>query len=518
MSQDLAADPTGFLSLGLSPKLVDLLVERKIDAPTEIQRQLIPQVLAGRDCRAITRTGSGKTNAYLLPLLQMVRPGEGLQALILLPTREVAAQAQRNLERHAQVFPLYVRVATSSRGRPVHPPRERDQERRPGAVPDILLGTPGAIRGLARHEKLDLSTVRVVVLDEADSLLEGSSPEAIQELINHAAAERQIIIFASEFDETLTALADRNQRDPVLVEAQPQSTPIADVDQRVLPVAPDRRYEAVMGLLKHEHCKAVCVFAAHDNDAEKLAHRLARAGIEPRWLNGQRLDDRRPPRRDERRGRDGRHEGGREGGRDGGREGGGRHHPPTVYLSIDPAPRRLSATMLTHAVHLDLPRNPDVYAERIERCARLNRRGFSMLLLTPRDAETLALVEARVGKALTPYSPEWARGFGPNEPREETRGRGGRREGRGGERRERPPASAGHAAGGVHGAPVTHVSPTQAERPCSQRLLQPMRRNAEIEAAGIPPLPRTLGSRFRPAKSTREGKPKFARGLPRRWR
>lgn len=513
MSQDVAADPTGFLSLGLSPKLVDLLVERKIDAPTEIQRQLIPQVLAGRDCRAITRTGSGKTNAYLLPLLQMVRPGEGLQALILLPTREVAAQAQRNLERHSREFPLRVRVATSSRGRPVQPPRDRDGERLTGGTPNILLGTPGAIRGLARHEKLDLSTVRILVLDEADSLLEGSSPEAIQELINHASPDRQIIIFAAEFDETLTALADRNQRDPVLVEAQPQSTPMAEVDQRVLSVAPDRRYEAVMGLLKHEHCKAVCIFAAHDNDAEKLAHRLERAGIEARWLNGQRLDERRPPRRDDRRGRD-RHEDRR--------DGGSRHHAPTVYLSIDPAPRRLSATMLTHAVHLDLPHNPDVYVERVERCARLNRRGFSLLLLTPRDAETLALVEARIGKTLTPYSPEWARGFGPNEPREEPRGRSGRHDGRGDGRRGRPPETAAAAsapAGAVRSAPVSHVSPAvQHETPCSQRLLQPLRRNAEIEAAGIRPLPRTLGSRFRPAKSSREGKPKFARGLPRRWR
>lgn len=439
-----------FQDLGLEPGVIAALQRLKIDAPTEIQKRVIPLIFEGKDVLARATTGAGKTNAYLLPIIQRTTPGQGLRALILQPTRALALQLEKNLRRVAgEPAP---RTAVAAGGRRDHA-RYDPLARRP----DVLIATPRAAAALVRRGQQDWSTVGLFVIDEADAILDEHGSEPLRRI--HAAFDHdhQTVVFASELNDDVRALADDVLRAPVETAADPATPRAFAAEQGYFVVEPEARFDVLVTFCKQSKPKLAIVFANTEQHARDLTRRLDRARISSRWI-GERRPRRRPAPR-ERPARRARSE---------------------VIVAHDPAPRRLSTIPASHLLHYELPDDVDVCIRRLEQAARLRKDGVVIAFVQPDEHEYVEKLEQRLGKPLqhleTPRRPSHRRG-------EST-----------------PQAS-----------PSSEGPPPEPNSKNAGRLSQPLRRDDELEARGVHPPPRTLGSRFR---TSRRSKPLRRPGSP----
>lgn len=445
---------TGFEELGLEPTLIAALERLKLDAPTEIQRRVIPAVMEGRDCLARATTGAGKTNAYLLPILQRVVPGSGLQALVIQPTRSLALQLERNLGRFAPERPLQTAVAAGGR-------RAQNQPDPLAAAPDVLIATPRGAAELVAHAQHDWSTIRTLVVDEVDAILDDRGPEHLRQI--HAALdhEHQTILIAGNLNQPVRALAEELLRDPFEADVPPGPPRAAAAAQRYFEVDRREKFDALVSFCKQKSPRLAIVMVNAERDARDLAERLERMRISCRWIGA-----RRRPMREDQRGRQ------------------PRHPRSEVIIANDPAPRRLSTIPASHLLHYELPENLDVYMRRLEQSARLRKFGTVIAFVEPGQDALLKEIEQRINKPLekldTPQRPP---------PR----------------RREREPEPTRPAE------PAQQAYAPEANRDPPSRLNDALYRDQELEARGLRPVPRTLGSRFR---STRRGKPLRRPGPP----
>ncbi|MFQ5804877.1 MAG: DEAD/DEAH box helicase [Phycisphaerae bacterium] len=432
---------SGFQDLGVEPDLIAALQRRKLSAPTEIQQHLIPAVLEGKDCLARASTGAGKTNAYLLPILQRLTPGDGLQALVIQPTRSLALQLERNLRRFAPERPLRTAVAVGGR-------RSHGQPDPLADAPDVLIATPRGAAELARRGRHDWSTLRIVVIDEADAILDDRGPEQLRQVHTAFEHEHQTILIAGDLDEQVRALADEVLRDPIEIDVAPGAPRAASATQAYFLVDPQEKFDALVSFCKQESPRLAIVLANSEQQARDLARRLQRMRISCRWIG-----TRHPPRWRDQRGR----------------------HPQRsrseVIVASDPAPRRLSTIPASHLLHYELPDDLDIYLHRLRQTARLRKYGSVIAFVEPSQHALVERIERRIDKPLkklaTPQRPNRSR---------------------------REPIS----------KPGGEANTAEANPSVGGRLSQVLHRDEELEARGIQPVPRTLGSRFR---STRRGKP-----------
>ncbi len=363
-----------FASLGLLPALVRAATDQGFTTPTPIQHEAVPLILQGRDVLATAQTGSGKTAAYGLPLLQgwakAHEAGQGHGgALILVPTRELAAQVGDTMRLLARALPFSLKVMTAFGGVSINP---QMMALRGGA--DIIVATPGRLLDLIDHGALGLGGVEVLVLDEADRLLDLGFSQEMQRLVDMLPEQRQSLFFSATFAPAVQALARTLLRDPARVDipVEPESAP--DIEQRYIAVDEAARTPLLRHLIATQGWERVMVFVATKYATEHVAEKLVRQGIDAAAFHGELSQGRRTEvlaafkaRRLQ------------------------------VLVATDVASRGIDVVQLPAVVNYDLPRSPDDYTHRIGRTGRAGEKGVAISFVTAQAEAHFRVIEKRQG-------------------------------------------------------------------------------------------------------------------------
>jgi ATP-dependent RNA helicase RhlE len=344
--------------------------------PTPIQRKAIPPAREGRDILGIAQTGTGKTGAFLIPTIERQEDREGLNTLVLCPTRELAQQVAadaRDLTAHTELFvgEVYGGVA--------YEPQIRDLR----AGFDILVATPGRLIDHLEKGNVDLSEVDVLILDEADRMLDMGFRPQIERVLQRMPHERQTLLFSATMPNGVHALAMRIQREPVWVEATPQSTAAETVEQIVYSVRPDRKVDLLMELLRDPEMDQVLVFTRTKRGADLLHHRLRAGGIAVNVIHGDRNMQQRGS----------------------AMEAFAEGHVQ-VLVATDVAQRGLDIEGISHVVNYDVPGDPEDYVHRIGRTGRAGASGDAITFMTAAELGQVRSVERVLGYPLPRVSLE----------------------------------------------------------------------------------------------------------------
>src|SRR5438128_354583 len=274
-----------FTDLGLSAPLLAALAAEGYAAPTPIQCQAIPPVLAGRDLCGIAQTGTGKTAAFAVPILQRLaavrqRPAaQTCRALVLSPTRELASQIADSFRAYGAGMPLSTAVVFG--GVPIGPQRQKLAR---GV--DILVATPGRLLDLIDTRSLILSSVQVLVLDEADRMLDLGFIHALKRIVKLVPRQRQTLLFSATMPRPIAALAEDYLSDPVKVAVAPAATTVERVEQRVIFVPSERKRDVLTTLLRDPMFERVLVFTRTKHGADRVVRHLVSAGLEASAIHG----------------------------------------------------------------------------------------------------------------------------------------------------------------------------------------------------------------------------------------
>ena len=361
--------PTHFADLGLSAPLLRALADEGYDAPTPIQARAIPHVLAGRDLFGCAQTGTGKTAAFALPIIERMRADprprqpRRCATLVLAPTRELAAQIHASIGaygRHAGVTAAVVHGGVSQR------PQEAAMRR--GI--DVLVATPGRLLDLIGQGLVDLGAVRWLVLDEADRMLDMGFIHDIRRIVALVPSDRQTLLFSATLPREVRDLARTMLRDPLEVQAAPQATPAETVSQSVHFVPAREKKALLVQLLRGEASGRVIVFTRTKHGADKLHRDLAKAGIAAAALHGNKSQGQREralaafksPR-------------------------------PPVLIATDIAARGLDVDHVSHVINYELPHEPETYVHRIGRTGRAGQTGEAVAFCDPAERSRLAAIE-----------------------------------------------------------------------------------------------------------------------------
>ncbi|HEX2093642.1 MAG TPA: DEAD/DEAH box helicase [Longimicrobiaceae bacterium] len=359
-----------FEELGLAPELVRAVTELGYEEPTPIQRLAIPVALEGKDVLGKAQTGTGKTAAFMLPTLHRLQGKEGLKALVLCPTRELAIQVYENAREYARGSELFVGVLYG--GTSV----ERDI-RGLRAGYEVLVATPGRLIDHLERRNVDLSGVEVLVLDEADRMLDMGFRPQISEILRHLPKQRQTLFFSATMPNEVKSLAYDSLRDPVTVEAAPQKTTADGVEQFVYPVQESKKTELLLKLLQREGMDSVLVFTRTKFGADRVAGQLQRAGIKVEVMHGDRnMKDRVRA-------------------LDAFRDG-----EVQVLVATDVAQRGLDVEGISHVINYDAPQDPDGYVHRVGRTARAGAKGEAITFMSGGEIGDVRQIELLLGYAL----------------------------------------------------------------------------------------------------------------------
>ena len=416
-----------FESLGLSPELLRALAEQNFTTPTPIQQQAIPLALEGHDLLAGAQTGTGKTAAFGLPLLQHLAATPNRshkpRALVLTPTRELAAQVSDNLRSYGKY--LRVRSATVYGGVGMGP--QIDALRR-GV--DLLIACPGRLIDHLERRTVDLSGIEVLVLDEADRMLDmGFLPSIKRILAKLPRQERQTLLFSATFADPIKQLALEFMRDPREVMVTPRNTVAETIAHRVHPVDAGRKRELLLHLLNQDATAQTLVFAKTKHGSDKLAKSLEKAGIRAAAIHGNKSQSQRlRALADFKSGK------------------------VPVLVATDIAARGIDIDQLPRVINYDLPMVAEDYVHRIGRTGRNGATGEAISLVAQDEAKLLRQIVRLLNKDMEIRD---VPGFEPQVPIRWGNSAPGKAEQPGG---ERPPRKAGPHAGGRrdgHGAPRT---------------------------------------------------------------
>ena len=366
-----------FADLGLGPKLVSVLEELGYEEPTPIQKDAIPPLLAGRDLVGQAATGTGKTAAFALPLLQraLATPGKGKEprVLVLVPTRELAMQVAEALYRYgrnlgARVMPVYGGQSIT----------QQLGGLRRGV--DVVVATPGRALDHIRRRTLDLGHVEAVVLDEADEMLDMGFAEELEAILGELPAARQTALFTATMPKRITAIAERHLKDPVrlaIAEEKVARGVAPRVRQVAYLVSRAQKVDALGRILDLESPASALVFCRTRSEVETLAQTLNGRGFRAEALHGGMSQKDRD--RVMRRFREGAAE---------------------LLLATDVAARGLDIGRLSHVINYDVPPAPESYVHRIGRTGRAGREGVAITLAEPRERPLLRNIEKLTGRRL----------------------------------------------------------------------------------------------------------------------
>jgi ATP-dependent RNA helicase DeaD len=359
-----------FEDLGLDPKIMQGIADLGFETPMPIQAKAIPIAMAGQDIFGQAQTGTGKTAAFGLPILQKIRPKEGPQALIICPTRELAVQVSQEitrLSRHLDlmVVPIYGGQSIEHQIRIL----------RKG--PEVVVGTPGRLLDHMNRRTLRLDTITTLVLDEADEMLDMGFVEDIRAIIKATPPERQTMMFSATLPPEVTNLAKEFMNDPQSVHIARSGTTVALTEQRYYEVNPRQKVETLCRLLDVESPEAGIIFCRTKQGTAELARELLERGYTVDALHGD-LSQRE---RDSAMNRF-------------------RTGISELLVATDVAARGLDISNVTHVINFDIPQDPDTYVHRIGRTGRAGKEGIAITLVTPREIKQLRFIENGIRKKI----------------------------------------------------------------------------------------------------------------------
>ncbi|GFO60502.1 ATP-dependent RNA helicase RhlE [Geomonas silvestris] len=366
-----------FASLGLHPELLNALADQSgFQHPYPIQKKVIPAILKGRDLLAIAKTGSGKTAAFVLPLLQLIRSqapeARGtLRVLVLVPTRELAAQVEGVANRFARHLTPRVKTGAVFGGVAINP-----QMILLKGI-ELLVATPGRLLELVAKRSVQLSGVAALVLDEADRLYGDDFREELGQVLALLPQRRQNLMFSATFAAELEGLAASRLRDPLRVELGEEPSQPGLIAQDVYEVAAARKGPLLRFLIKDGGWKQVLVFTSSQRRADNVTKKLCDNGIAAATFHG------------------GMSQGGRTAALAAFKTGELR-----VLVATDLAARGIDVPYLPHVVNYELPRSPTDYLHRIGRTGRAENPGVAVTLLAPEELQHFRVIEKRLGRRL----------------------------------------------------------------------------------------------------------------------
>jgi ATP-dependent RNA helicase RhlE len=361
-----------FNDLGLTPELARAVAEKGYTTPTPIQRAAIPGVLAGRDVLGGAQTGTGKTAAFVLPILQKLaaQSGRAPRALVLTPTRELAAQVAESARAYGRHVNLRTQVIFGGVSE-----RPQIEALRNGC--DLLVATPGRLLDLAERSLLDLTQVRCCVLDEADRMLDMGFIHAIRRILKLLPRERQMLMFSATYSADIRALAERSLREPLAIEVAPRNAPAERVEQQVYRVPQEHKRDLLLQLIVGGNWHQVLVFTRTKHGANRLAQALVAGGVRAAAIHGNKSQAARVRALDD-----------------------FKENRITALVATEVAARGLDILELPHVVNFELPNVPEDYVHRIGRTARAGGCGSAISLVAPQEAPLLKDIERVLGHSL----------------------------------------------------------------------------------------------------------------------
>jgi superfamily II DNA/RNA helicase len=365
-----------FADLGLSDELLRAVTESGYTEPTPIQRQAIPSVLMGRDLIGIAQTGTGKTAGFVLPMIDILAQGRSRarmpRSLILEPTRELAAQVAENFEKYGKHHKLSMALLIGgvSMG---------DQQKALAKGVDVLIATPGRLMDLFQRGKILLTDCNLLVIDEADRMLDMGFIPDIEEICSKLPANRQTLLFSATMPGPIKKLADKFLSSPKTIEVSRPASSNLLIDQRLLRVDSRRKRQVLEDRLRGHDVRTAIVFCNRKTTVRDLAKELKRAGLKAGEIHG---DMEQPERiRELDRFKDG---------------------EINILVASDVAARGLDIKDVSHVFNYDVPWHPDDYIHRIGRTGRAGKTGVAITLATSADGEAIEAIEKLTGTQIRP--------------------------------------------------------------------------------------------------------------------
>lgn len=363
-----------FAHLGLSDELLRALEESGYTEPTPIQRQAIPVALMGRDIIGVAQTGTGKTASFVLPMIDILAQGRARarmpRSLILAPTRELAAQVAENFEKYGKHHKLTMALLIGGVA-------FGDQDRALEKGADVLIATPGRLMDQFERGKILLSGVEILVIDEADRMLDMGFIPDVEKICSFLPPRRQTLLFSATMPPPVKKLADRFMKEPKVIEVSRPATTNASITQSIVKTTPRGKRETLRTLLREEGLKNAIIFCNRKRDVRELTESLKLHGFAVGQIHGdmeqpERLRELERFKNDE----------------------------IAILVASDVAARGLDIKGVSHVFNFDVPFNAEDYVHRIGRTGRAGRTGTAVTLATNEDSEAIAEVEKLIGQPI----------------------------------------------------------------------------------------------------------------------
>src|SRR5271165_1432835 len=366
----------GFSELDLSPEVLQAVSDAGYTHPTPIQQQAIPHVKRERDVMGCAQTGTGKTASFVLPMIDRLAAGRCRarmpRSLILEPTRELATQVANSFELYGKYHRLTMALLIGGES-------FVDQERKLDRGVDVLIATPGRLLDLYGRGKILLSDAHILVIDEADRMLDMGFIPDVERIVGLLPEPRQTLFFSATMPVEIRKLADAFLRDPVEVAVAPPASPSATVVQSLAVIRPEDKREALRRLIRSEDVQNALIFCNRKRDVDILFRSLTRHGLDAAALHG----DMPQPKRTETLERF-------------------RNGEIRLLVASDVAARGLDIQGLSHVFCFDVPIHAEDYVHRIGRTGRAGREGRSFMLAVPEDGKAVAAIVKLIGKEIPP--------------------------------------------------------------------------------------------------------------------
>src|SRR5215213_166477 len=403
-----------FAALGLSDELVRAVADSGYPEPTPIQRAAIPSVLMGKDLIGIAQTGTGKTASFVLPMLDILHHGRSRarmpRSLILEPTRELAQQVSENFEKYGKYHPLSMALLIGG-------VQMGDQVKALEKGVDVLIATPGRLMDLFQRGKILLTGCELLVIDEADRMLDMGFIPDIEEICSKLPTSRQTLLFSATMPPPIQKLSQRFLKDPRRVEVTRPATANVNIEQRVVEVRGEKKKDALRDILRHEEFKNAIVFSNRKTTVRDLATSLKRSGFSVGQIQGDMDQSDRIAEFDR-----------------------FKKDEINILVASDVAARGLDVKGVSHVINFDVPWQPDNYIHRIGRTGRAGMTGIAITLATRADADAVAGIEKLIGHKIPRAGAPAAKESRPaDQPKPETQSPKSKAAGPRPDRSERPP-------------------------------------------------------------------------------
>jgi ATP-dependent RNA helicase RhlE len=387
--------PERFDELPLDPRIIEGIHDMGFETMTPIQREAIPVLLTGADMIGVAQTGTGKTAAFLIPILQRLisKSREVNRALVLSPTRELALQIDEQmagLSYHTGMTSVFI-VGGMPFG---------SQERGIRAGSDVLIGTPGRILEHMKYDHMDMSSVEVVVLDESDRMLDLGFMPDVRRILHSVSPTRQMLMFSATMGKEIRAIAQEFLKDPEEI-AVGHQRPVEAVRQRIVEVPQNQKEQAILALCRGEEIDSAIIFLRTKLGVARLARSLNNRGVRCESIHGDRNQTERNAALEA-----------------------FRRKKVRILVATDVAARGLDISRISHVINYDIPQSPHDYIHRVGRTARAEATGDAITLVTPQDREALERIEGVVGFEIPRYKLDRSL---PSESRTQHRNARGRR-------------------------------------------------------------------------------------------